>query len=393
MSKLQGLWKNGKFTFTVDGTYYPDQCPKVRVTDYIYHPNIDFYEDYDEESNVCVTLLDEWDGSTHTFEDIVMAVLFLFYNPAFDDPLSSWSFDSDDEDTFRLALMGDQSLFPEAKYNMHDPATFEPLKPTDLPAGDLRLLAANRNNSDFNLGPHSWDDVPEAAGEEEGAAEAGAVAVVAQAGVTEAASNTTPKTLPKTTTPQELAYALWEAAGRPEGRDLEFWLAAETELAAAAAQAAAQVAGDARLAAEWAHEEAAEEAKQASALELERLDAIEREAEAKEAAAAAELEERQKAAAAAAAARAAAAAAAAEQQAAAAAAAVAVVPAPALPVFQPVVRSKSVEARGPVEGELARGQPENAAPSRTASTDAAPEDSTSLVGRFWGGLMRALSSH
>lgn len=28
----------------------------------------------------------------------------------------------------------------------------------------------------------------------------------------------------------ERAYVLWEAQGRPEGRDQEFWFAAETEL-------------------------------------------------------------------------------------------------------------------------------------------------------------------
>jgi hypothetical protein len=32
----------------------------------------------------------------------------------------------------------------------------------------------------------------------------------------------------------ERAYSLWEQAGQPTGRDEEFWLRAETELAAAA---------------------------------------------------------------------------------------------------------------------------------------------------------------
>lgn len=30
---------------------------------------------------------------------------------------------------------------------------------------------------------------------------------------------------------KDLAYRLWEEAGRPEGRDEEFWLAAEAQLA------------------------------------------------------------------------------------------------------------------------------------------------------------------
>lgn len=36
------------------------------------------------------------------------------------------------------------------------------------------------------------------------------------------------------------AHLLWDAAGRPEGRDEEFWLAAEAELKAAAAPAKAK---------------------------------------------------------------------------------------------------------------------------------------------------------
>ena len=46
------------------------------------------------------------------------------------------------------------------------------------------------------------------------------------------------KTIEKTVTTNEtsvsrLAYQLWETAGRPSGRDLEFWLAAEAKLRAA----------------------------------------------------------------------------------------------------------------------------------------------------------------
>ncbi len=30
---------------------------------------------------------------------------------------------------------------------------------------------------------------------------------------------------------KDLAYRLWDAAGRPEGRDMDFWLEAEAKLA------------------------------------------------------------------------------------------------------------------------------------------------------------------
>lgn len=33
---------------------------------------------------------------------------------------------------------------------------------------------------------------------------------------------------------EALAYELWERAGKPEGRDLEFWALAEAEIAARA---------------------------------------------------------------------------------------------------------------------------------------------------------------
>jgi hypothetical protein len=71
--------------------------------DRIYHPNIDTTSGLnvvDEGPNVCVSLLDEWDKSMD-LDHIVMALLFLMYNPAFDDALSPY-FDgcdlTDDDD-------------------------------------------------------------------------------------------------------------------------------------------------------------------------------------------------------------------------------------------------------------------------------------------------------
>ncbi len=36
---------------------------------------------------------------------------------------------------------------------------------------------------------------------------------------------------------KDLAYRLWDEAGRPDGRDLDFWIQAETELTKPAAKA------------------------------------------------------------------------------------------------------------------------------------------------------------
>lgn len=35
---------------------------------------------------------------------------------------------------------------------------------------------------------------------------------------------------------QDLAYRLWDAAGRPDGRDMDFWLQAEAQLTKPAAK-------------------------------------------------------------------------------------------------------------------------------------------------------------
>ena len=50
------------------------------------------------------------------------------------------------------------------------------------------------------------------------------------------------KTTTNTTTTEEanvsrVAYQLWEDAGRPSGRDLEFWLTAEAKVRAASSEA------------------------------------------------------------------------------------------------------------------------------------------------------------
>jgi len=104
-----GLYRNGKFDFEIsfdDPSSYPEQLPLVMCRTPIYHPNID--NDYDD-TNVCLSLFDEWDSNS--LADIVQGLLFLFYNPNLEDPLSSLFDGSEAEDEFaenvRLSLMGE----------------------------------------------------------------------------------------------------------------------------------------------------------------------------------------------------------------------------------------------------------------------------------------------
>lgn len=84
---------------------YPEQVPQVICLDRVYHPNIDPLENADvpdaRDGNVCVTLLDDWDPKMD-LDHIVMAILFLIYNPCVEDALSPY-FDGselDEAETF-----------------------------------------------------------------------------------------------------------------------------------------------------------------------------------------------------------------------------------------------------------------------------------------------------
>lgn len=92
-----GLYKGAKLRFRIQFTEeYPDSVPQVICQTNLYHPNIDpdFNEGADQGwfSNICVSLLDEWEASM-SLDHIVLAILFLLYNPAIDDALSPY-FDS-----------------------------------------------------------------------------------------------------------------------------------------------------------------------------------------------------------------------------------------------------------------------------------------------------------
>ncbi|KAK3099988.1 hypothetical protein FSP39_013090 [Pinctada imbricata] len=106
-----GYYKGGKFKFKVDvsqGNWPIDPPVVICMTD-IYHPNIDTEFDYDsnDTSNICVNLLDlDWCKDC-SFDDCLQAILFLFYEPNFDDPLSPLCVnDNEFEEFVKISLEG-----------------------------------------------------------------------------------------------------------------------------------------------------------------------------------------------------------------------------------------------------------------------------------------------
>ncbi|XP_077994891.1 NEDD8-conjugating enzyme Ubc12-like [Glandiceps talaboti] len=83
-----GLYEGGEFIFKIElEDRYPHVAPVVSCETAIYHPNIDAYDEnlYD---NVCLNILTDWDSNLD-LECIVQALLYLFYYPNLDDPLSA----------------------------------------------------------------------------------------------------------------------------------------------------------------------------------------------------------------------------------------------------------------------------------------------------------------
>ena len=107
-----GHYRNGKFDFEItfdDPSSYPADLPEVICTTPICHPNIE--NEYDG-TNVCLSLFDEWDSNS--LADVVQGLLFLFYNPNIEDPLSSLFDGTETEDEFtervRLSLLGELEI-------------------------------------------------------------------------------------------------------------------------------------------------------------------------------------------------------------------------------------------------------------------------------------------
>lgn len=86
-----GLYRGAIIDFKMRiGDDFPSSPPTITCLTEIYHPNLDFYEDYDEDDgNVCLNLFDEHWSESCTYEDVVQGLLFLIHNPNVSDPLNS----------------------------------------------------------------------------------------------------------------------------------------------------------------------------------------------------------------------------------------------------------------------------------------------------------------
>lgn len=87
-----GPYANGSFVFLIEpgSDYdYPESQPIVSCLTPVYHPNIDTAYG-NNQNNVCVSTLSDWDSGTNsTLEDLLQGLMFLFYSPNVDDPLTS----------------------------------------------------------------------------------------------------------------------------------------------------------------------------------------------------------------------------------------------------------------------------------------------------------------
>jgi len=79
----EGMYKGGQFLFTINITpNYPHEAPKVRLTQKIYHPNLDL------EGNVCLNILREDWKPVLSLTSVIVGLQYLFLEPNADDPLN-----------------------------------------------------------------------------------------------------------------------------------------------------------------------------------------------------------------------------------------------------------------------------------------------------------------
>ncbi|XP_046553461.1 NEDD8-conjugating enzyme UBC12-like [Haliotis rubra] len=100
-----GAYKGGTFRFTVTlGETFPETAPVIRCETHIYHPNIDPTEECDD-TNICLNMFnsDEWQEA-YGVDGLVQGLLFLFYEPNLEDPLSPY-FDSTSEVDFEMNVL------------------------------------------------------------------------------------------------------------------------------------------------------------------------------------------------------------------------------------------------------------------------------------------------
>lgn len=79
----EGFYQGGLINFTLNiPPNYPHDPPKLRCISPIYHPNID------QEGKVCLNILREDWKPVLTINSVIYGLLFLLYEPNYEDPLN-----------------------------------------------------------------------------------------------------------------------------------------------------------------------------------------------------------------------------------------------------------------------------------------------------------------
>ncbi|XP_065197067.1 uncharacterized protein LOC135828557 [Sycon ciliatum] len=136
-----GPYRGGTFEFFI--SLQDEGPPRVFCETQIYHPNID-----PDDNCLCFNLLDDLWEDTLTLEDIVQGLLFLFYHPAIDDPLShhfngseSWE---EFEENVRASLRGESINDYDFKRNLIEEESTEKAKSTQEA---VKVISLERRHS------------------------------------------------------------------------------------------------------------------------------------------------------------------------------------------------------------------------------------------------------
>lgn len=88
----EGPYAYGSFLFHIKApteNIYPSIPPSVSCLTRVYHPNIDTSDGHFFD-NICVSSLNEWnDNHESNLSELFQSLLFLFYSPNLEDPLTS----------------------------------------------------------------------------------------------------------------------------------------------------------------------------------------------------------------------------------------------------------------------------------------------------------------
>ncbi|KAF5395406.1 Ubiquitin--protein ligase [Paragonimus heterotremus] len=88
ISPKKGVYAHAVFRFLINvPDAYPNKPPAVSCLTPVFHPNIDAVRHLD---NVCLNITDCWNRS-FGLKSFLQALLFLFYEPNFEDPIDSFT--------------------------------------------------------------------------------------------------------------------------------------------------------------------------------------------------------------------------------------------------------------------------------------------------------------